>query len=47
MTKPNDDFEQMIKENLYREAEAIEKEVEMSGTEDISDEQKRSNPPKA
>lgn len=40
MTKQNDDFEQMIKENLYREAEAIEKEVNESGVEDISAEQK-------
>lgn len=40
MTKQKDDFEQMIKENLYREAEAIEKEVNESGVEDISAEQK-------
>lgn len=40
MIRQNDDFEQMIRENLRQEAEDIEKEVNESGVEDISAEQK-------
>lgn len=35
MTMQKDDFEQVIREDLYSEAEAIQKEVEASGMEDM------------
>ena len=37
MTMQKDGFEQIIKEDLYSEAEAIQKEVDVSGMEDVPD----------
>ena len=35
MTMQKDDFEQIIKEDLYSEAEAIQKEIDAAGIEDV------------
>lgn len=37
MTMYKDDLEKVIKDDLYREAEAVQKEVNASGTEEVSD----------
>lgn len=40
MTNKRDEFEEIIRENLYREADEIEEKVQRSGAEELSDGQK-------
>lgn len=42
MTMQKDDFEQIIKEDLYSEAEAIQKEIDAAGIEDVPSALKKS-----
>ena len=40
MANKRDEFEEIIRENLYREADEIEERVQRSETEELSDGQK-------